>query len=357
MCLCSCYSCFLTKVVCVEFTALEDPPKLPQLIRSIYRHFIQNTTLLGVQETSRAQLTHAIIDSKILNANVFDKAENEVQAHMRDHLYPNFLKSDIYLSAANEEYGNHSSSSTTAGQSSGALKSSSSAKDCSVATDEETPPEFQQKASSGSSYHEPKNSYQKDSLLSNVETFPASYSQTSAAVSNVQSLLPNHLQTVLEEDSEPSMVQQSSGSTHGAKIKLTREALLATQSHRAAASAAPWKVRKGDAPIRVVKARTTDRDNGAAPFPYHANYASYNPVSRVDSEIQSLSSDGQSRKNSHHHHHHGHKQLMPHGMQYHYHDKKYGIEAAKSRQADNKDNLPIVRNPMPMCPPNREAEV
>lgn len=82
-------------------TAVNDPPKIPDLIRKIYRVFIPN--LVGLTDTTRTDLAQAIVDGRFTEIAIFQTAENEVLRHMKEHLYPNFLKSEIYLSACNAE--------------------------------------------------------------------------------------------------------------------------------------------------------------------------------------------------------------------------------------------------------------
>lgn len=78
------------------FTASNnDPPqKLGQKIRSISKLMDR---LVGLSSATRNQICNDQI-SLPPNINIFDKARDEVELHMKINLLPNFLKSDIYLS-------------------------------------------------------------------------------------------------------------------------------------------------------------------------------------------------------------------------------------------------------------------
>lgn len=74
------------------------------MVRTIHRHFFQNITLHGISDGTRSDLAQAIVrEGRYDEVDLFDKAEAEVQIHMQDNLYPNFLKSEIYLCAVNGE--------------------------------------------------------------------------------------------------------------------------------------------------------------------------------------------------------------------------------------------------------------
>jgi len=105
-----------------------------------------------------------------------------------------------------------------------------------------------------------------------------------------------------------------------------------------------------------------------APFPYHASYSSYNPVSRVDSEIQSMSSDAMTEDGGHGSHssnrkhvHRGHP-MRPHqsSMTAQHHPERRQISGIPTgARTDNRDNLPTFpcHGKVIAKGPNREAEV
>jgi len=226
-------------------------------VRKIYRHFIQNLNLLGLQDQTRSNLAQAIVDGRFSDVCIFNKAEEEVLAHMKQNLYPNFIKSELYLSVANGE--DCSLSSTTHELSgSGETKVAEDGDETSIASFTESGRDcFSNASCSTASYlHQLSlasgaidpltgesinlSSQGGEERLSSPKV-PSPPLSTSASVQ--QALLPNTLQTV-HEDSELNMGPQ--GGAHGSKIKLTKGALLATQLTRATVLPGISKPRKGE---------------------------------------------------------------------------------------------------------------
>ncbi|ODN01869.1 Axin-1, partial [Orchesella cincta] len=363
---CSAQLNFLWACEGLKCTASEDPPKIPQLVRSIHRHFFQNTVLLGISDKTRSDLAQAIIEGKFSEVSLFDKAEEEVQTHMQDNLYPNFLKSEIYLCAVNGE------------------------DDTSNLQEQlEFPTEVSgRKSSSGdaTSGEWGGTGDEKGSLSVDVDhksgegQSPKIPSPPLSTAASVQLLLPNQLQTV-HEDKELSVNPQSAASQHAAKLKLTKEALQMTQMSRASVPVAPVAASK----IRNSREGFTSHfhpkpgnSSTTVPLhPYHASYSSYNPVSRVDSEIQSMSSDAMTDDGAHSGH--GHSNVRKHGAHHHGSGGRKGqmpshphlhqpahSSVSDRRQVihpgvviDNRDNLPkypsgVVKGARA---PNRQAEL
>jgi hypothetical protein len=230
--------------------ASKDPPKIPQLVRKIYRHFIQNQNLLGLHDQTRSDLAQAIVDGRFGEIFIFNRAEEEVLAHMQQNLYPNFLKSEIYLCAANgEEY---SVSSAPDLSNLGVAKNGDEGEESSASLTESG------ELISRASAHHPHHVFSASGAIDPISgesiriahgssgelspKIPSPPLSTSASVQQV--LLPNQLQTVHEE-SELSMGHQPG--THGSKLKLTKGALIATQLSRAAVlSGVSPKPRKGE---------------------------------------------------------------------------------------------------------------
>lgn len=262
----------------------------------MYRVFIPN--LIGLTDETKSEIAQAIVEERFTEIEIFSKAEEEVLAHMKGNLYPNFLKSDIYLSAcAGEEIGSiESGSYPEIRQSEG---------EESVVLFEEEHDHGIQTPPSNAAVAEP------SFCTSAVSTEGVVTLPVSSAECVQQITLPNQLQTV-HEDKELNMVAASQ-STHSKPRKhfgLTKEALLATEFQRATQT----KFRRESGSSRLVLEGEMDYDDymllnsnihyfdysrhlanhqavgASVPFPYHASYSSYNPVSRVDSEIQSVSS-------------------------------------------------------------------
>lgn len=221
-------SCFSFNFIIHTFSAIEDPPKIPQLVRSIHRHFFQTTTLLGISDGTRSDLAHAIIkEGRVNEVGLFDKAEAEVQTHMQNNLYPNFLKSEIYLRAVNGE----EETSNLQEQLELPLTEASSVRKVPVGD-----------SSSIGGVEESK------SLTSalEVDVDQKSYNNSGGQSPKIPSpplstapsvLLANQLQTV-HEDKELSVNAQHSRSSK-LKLGLTKEALQMTQMARATVLAAP----------------------------------------------------------------------------------------------------------------------
>lgn len=218
------------------FVASEDPPKIPPLVRSIHRHFFQHNVLLGISETTRSDLAQAIIDGKFHEVGLFDKAEEEVQTHMQENLYPNFLKSEIYLCAVNGEDEVSTNLQEQLEQSGGGESSSLSGRKSSVG-------EVSSGEGSGNGGGSEEQLSKTTALAIDVEQKSGSEGQSpkipSPPLSTAPSvLLPNQLQTV-PEDKVLSVNSQAAANQHNSKVKLalTKEALQFTQRTRASVPA------------------------------------------------------------------------------------------------------------------------
>lgn len=194
---------------------------------------------MGLKEDTRSDLTQAIVDGRFNEIHIFDKPEAEVLAHMKDNLFPNFLKSEIYLCAANgEEYS--SSSLSASGADGGGGGGSGSSEKASLEAGESSGSKTQQSINVGAII----DPITGESIPFTGELSPSPPLSSSASVQ--QALLPNQLQTV-HEDKELST--SSEMQTSSSKFKLTREALLATQSSRAVVASAASKIRKSETAV------------------------------------------------------------------------------------------------------------
>lgn len=183
--------------------------------------FIPN--LIGLTDSTRSELAQAIVDGRFTEIEIFYTAENEVLTHMKENLYPNFLKSEIYLSACNAE-------DSSSGSGSGIERRQSEGDESIASVDEEHDHHMNKLTHS----HEQQGILNIDPLtgdpISNISL---------ASFENVQQIvLPttNQLQTV-HEDKELSTAAASAASQpgHSSKSKkhfgLTKEALLATERY------------------------------------------------------------------------------------------------------------------------------
>lgn len=190
----------------------EEDKKLISSINLIYDKLLPSVT--SVSQRTRERIRRKI-EIPVYDVSLYDEAVEEVRDYLSQNLYPNFLKSELYLDAINHEYGR--------GDTSGVVTE----RVCSLQLQNES------------------TMHQAQEEQPQPGTSAASYQRCD-------------LQTVHEEE----ML-----SFKGPKPFLTEKVLLSTQWERA-------KKGTGSGPLN----------------PYHAQYSSYNPVSRQDSEVQSLSS-------------------------------------------------------------------
>jgi axin 1 len=89
----------------------DDDVTLSQKIRSIL-HLLQ--LLIGLSPATREALNTYYEESTkhlIVDVTIFDNAIEEVESHMRANLYPNFLKSDVYINYIAEYFSTNTSAS------------------------------------------------------------------------------------------------------------------------------------------------------------------------------------------------------------------------------------------------------
>ncbi|CAH1959889.1 unnamed protein product [Acanthoscelides obtectus] len=210
--------------------------KIQQLVKVIYKKFFVKSAL-PIDEELRKDIGRSIKFSQCLEPPVtlFDKAQAKVEQLIDETTYPNFLKSDTYLQYL-ENVQNHSSSSSS---------------------------DYSNELSNLANGPDPLPTLHEDMEL--IMNPPVHMSHTSGSLSTGY-----HTPNV----------------GAGSSTRLTKELLLMSQKHRA------LDVRPKSetfASMFMYRPNTT----GA-----HAAYNSYNPVSRQDSELHSLSSHSDARTES-----------------------------------------------------------
>ncbi|XP_023727418.1 axin isoform X2 [Cryptotermes secundus] len=226
---------------CEGLKKQQDPDKINQLVKVIYRRFFLKTQL-AIPDELRKEVNRHIKEGKdLLAGNVFDGVQAEVENLINETTYPNFLKSDMYLQHVqvmqNGELSLVSTSSSSSSSSSGS--SSGGGRDLSHGG----PP--------------------LPTLYEDIE-FVAEMGNSGC------SKLP-----VIGHDVLP----------------LTRDMLIATQKKRAS------ELRpKPEAYVRMCL-QHAHFHFALTPHP-HMAYSSYNPVSRQDSELQSLSSEARTESDN-----------------------------------------------------------
>lgn len=230
-------------LACEGVRKQDQQDKAQQYAQAIFSFFVQSP-LLPIDENLRAQISAALNSNEPLDipVTIFDEAQLQVENEINSTTYPNFLQSEIYLQ-------------------------------CLQAAQTTLPVPYD------------------DEVLE-----PSNESCTSREIDDLENLacgvgsLPT-LHEDLEFIPKPLMSYSQTPGTTGCHtpninqpLKLTKDLLLLSQQHRAA------ELRPQS---EAYASLFLYRNMGA-----HAAYNSYNPVSRQDSEMQSLSSRSDVRTES-----------------------------------------------------------
>uniref|UniRef100_A0A182N686 Uncharacterized protein n=1 Tax=Anopheles dirus TaxID=7168 RepID=A0A182N686_9DIPT len=289
-----------------------DPDKVTQLIGAIYRRFLKKAqpgSELYVNESLRNFIKAGLKNELELTPDIFDQMQADVANIIAETTYPHFLQSDLYLqyvqnmqssSSSSSVIGSGSNCSLVLAGASGAGPSTSSGgsaaahaaggagsggaagASCSLTSSSSTSELFLHTSSALPTVHE-------DAELANADSIEQLYGATGPG-------LDSHMAMVAGPLVPPAVPSSSSASTSKVPMTLTKDALMATQ-----------------------KRRLEMRPPGPRGYSVYTAYASYNPVSRRDSELASLSSgrtdsdtmslssistDGRPHSQRKHHHHH-----------------------------------------------------
>ncbi|XP_050068825.1 axin isoform X1 [Anopheles maculipalpis] len=289
-----------------------DSDKVTQLIGAIYRRFLKKAqpgSELYVNESLRNFIKAGLKNELELTPDIFDQMQADVANIIAETTYPHFLQSDLYLQYVQNMQSSSSSSSvigsgsncslaaavpstsggagsSAAGTSHGGAGGGSSSSgagagaSCSLTSSSSTSELFLHSSSALPTVHE-------DAELANADSIEQLYGATGPGLDSHMGLVAPPL--------VPSSATASSSNTK-VPMTLTKDALMATQ-----------------------KRRLEMRPPGPRGYSVYTNYASYNPVSRRDSELASLSSgrtdsdtmslssistDGRPHSQRKHHHHH-----------------------------------------------------
>ncbi|KAK7868462.1 hypothetical protein R5R35_011211 [Gryllus longicercus] len=224
---------------CEGLKKQQDPEKINQLVKVIHRRFFLKTQL-AIPEDIRKEVHRRIKEGKdSLEGYVFDSVQSEVERLINETTYPNFLKSDMYLQHVQVMQNGELSSGSSSGSSG---------------------------SSSGGREH---------------------------SGMGLGSALPT-----LHEDAELVTSCSGGGSMGGTPVTgqthdplpLTRDMLMATQKRRA------FELRPK--PEAYAGMYLQHAHYQYHPPHAHPAYSSYNPVSRQDSELQSLSSDARTESDN-----------------------------------------------------------
>ncbi|XP_053660845.1 axin [Anopheles marshallii] len=288
-----------------------DPDKVTQLIGAIYRRFLKKAqpgSELYVNESLRNFIKAGLKNELELTPDIFDQMQADVANIIAETTYPHFLQSDLYLQYVQNMQSSSSSSSvigsgsncslataavpstsggagssvagTSHGGAGGSSSSAGAGASCSLTSSSSTSELFLHSSSALPTVHE-------DAELANADSIEQLYGATGPGLDSHMAL-----------GAQPLVPPSATGSTSTSKVPmtLTKDALMATQ-----------------------KRRLEMRPPGPRGYSVYTAYASYNPVSRRDSELASLSSgrtdsdtmslssistDGRPHSQRKHHHHH-----------------------------------------------------
>nr|XP_029736142.1 axin-like isoform X1 [Aedes albopictus]XP_029736143.1 axin-like isoform X1 [Aedes albopictus]XP_029736144.1 axin-like isoform X1 [Aedes albopictus]XP_029736145.1 axin-like isoform X1 [Aedes albopictus]XP_029736146.1 axin-like isoform X1 [Aedes albopictus] len=254
---------------CEGLKQLSDPEKVTQTIGAIYRRFLKRVpreSKLYCNEQIRNLIKAGLKNEKVLTPDIFDQMQADVAAIISTTTYPNFLQSDLYIQyVQNMQFGG-SGGSGSGGASCISLPAGIPAAGPSSVT-------------------------VAPGALSSL----TSSSSTSELISHSSSALPT-----LHEDSEllvnADSIEQLYGAT-GPVVVASNISFTSGVSGSGSSSGSnlvpggkPAMTLTKDALIATQKRRLEMRPPGPHGFSVYTNYASYNPVSRRDSELASLSS-------------------------------------------------------------------
>ncbi|XP_044758635.1 axin isoform X2 [Coccinella septempunctata] len=234
-------------LACEGVRKQDQQDKAQQYAQAIFSFFVQSP-LLPIDEHLRAQISAALNSDEPLDipVTIFDEAQLQVENEINTTTYPNFLQSEIYLQCLQ-----------------------------SVQT---TPPvPYEEEAEEPSSECYSVREFQElENLACGVGSLPTLHEDLE--------FIPKPLMSYSQT---PGTNAQSTGCPTpniNQPLKLTKDLLLMSQQHRAA------ELRPQS---EAYASLFLYRNMGA-----HAAYNSYNPVSRQDSEMQSLSSRSDVRTES-----------------------------------------------------------
>lgn len=214
-----------------------DQERVSQLVKVIYRKYLQKSQL-AITEDLRKEVIWRVKEEGEIHSGVFDGVQAAVEQLISNTTYPNFLKSDLYLQHV-QSMQNGPSDNGESPSSSGSNSSPPGLGGCPLPT-----------------LHE-------DAELS---TNPLSASSTSMPPPSLHG---------------------------GPPLRLTKDMLMATERRRATELKPKPEAYAGMYLQRPYHSPFLSHPNNP-----HVLYNSYNPVSRQDSELQSLSSDARTESDN-----------------------------------------------------------
>jgi len=287
----------------------DQTEKMFQLVKVINRKFLRSK-VVPIAEGTRKTIQESIGSKQEIYQHIFDPAQLEVEERMTRTTYRNFLASEMYLNyiqqmqtgesdlSAKATPGSHSTESSLSGREGGGSSRQTTQDDSGhfsvgVPSTSQVSAVRQQGDNTSDSTSGISDT---SSLPPPLPTQPPVAPNTSLDVSNLDDtsntthnqshLVASGLPT-LHEDSELDM-SQPSPTLPSLPANLIQS--LTNMSAKKRITGGPAVVLKQPEAQAGLYLRPGP---GGVPHPYHAYNSAYNPVSRQDSELQSLSSDAQ----------------------------------------------------------------
>lgn len=245
-----------------------NPERMLQMIGVIYRKFLKRAprgSPMYVDEEMRVMIKAGLRNDGhvILTPDVFDQMQENVVSIISSTTYPNFLQSDLYLqyvqnmqTSSGSGSGGGSCISIPLGVAAAGASSSSAGAVSSMTSSSSTSELISYSSSALPTLHE------DSELLVNADSIEQLYGATGPAIA------ASSLSVTSGVSGSGSATSSCSMSTSKPAMTLTKDALRATEKRR-------------------LEMRPSGPRGG---FSVYTKYASYNPVSRRDSEQASLSS-------------------------------------------------------------------
>merc|ERR1719244_2116744 len=286
----------------------DQTEKIFQLVKVINRKFLRSKVVPIAEETRRI-IQESIATKQEVDQHIFDTAQLEVEERMTRTTYRNFLASEMYLNyiqqmqtgesdlSAKHAPGSHSTESSVSGRESGSRPQDDSGH-FSVGVPSTS-------VTSGGQVRD--NTSDSTSGISDTSSLPppqppaapntslevSNLEDTSNTTANQSQLVTSSLPT-LHEDSELDM-SQPSPTLPSLPTNLIQSLSNITAKKRTSSGSGAGSVgaHMGLKQPEAQAGLYLRPGPGGVPHPYHAYNSAYNPVSRQDSELQSLSSDAQ----------------------------------------------------------------
>jgi len=284
----------------------DQTEKIFQLVKVINRKFLRSK-VVPIAEDTRKIIQESIGNKQEVDQHIFDSAQLEVEERMTRTTYRNFLASEMYLNyiqqmqtgesdlSAKATPGSHSTESSLSGREGGGSRTTQDDSGHFSVGVPSTSQVSQVRQQGGDNTSDSTSGISDTSSLPppqppvapNTSLEVSNLDDTNNTTHNQSQMVASGLPT-LHEDSELDMSQPSP--TLPSLPANLIQSLTNISSKKRTSSGGPAVGMKQPEAQAGLYLRPGP---GGVPHPYHAYNSAYNPVSRQDSELQSLSSDAQ----------------------------------------------------------------